>query len=122
MELVIQIFFRLASIYCPKVYGTSKKLYPVPNHCHKCLTNVLNETKEPRESITYPRCKKKTNKQKHCKSKEGLKKSTKSDVQKVHPAGIYLLKCKNKNIGVFIVNFKHISHLVVVFLLLTLNM
>ena len=66
--------------------------------------------------------KKKPNKQKHCKSKEGLKKSTKSDVQKVNPAGIYLLKCKNKNIGVFIVNFKHISHLVVVFLLLTLNM
>ena len=66
--------------------------------------------------------KNKKKKTKHCKTKEGLKKSTKSDVQRVNPAGIYLLKCKNKNIGVFIVNFKHISHLVVVFLLLTLNM
>ena len=61
------------------------------------------------------------------------------------PAGIYLLKVNNKNTrtrceicskltiktperrqwrrsGVFIVNFKRISHLVLVFLLLTLNM
>ena len=55
-----------------------------------------------------------------------------------HPAGIYLLKVNNKNTttrreictkltikndtnGVFIVNFVHISHLVLVFLLLTLN-
>ena len=61
------------------------------------------------------------------------------------PAGIYLLKVNNKNIramfeicskltikiperrhsgrsGIFIVNFEHISHLVIVFLLLTLNM
>ena len=60
------------------------------------------------------------------------------------PAGIYLLKVNNRNTrtrceicskltintperrqwrrsGVFIVNFEHISHLVLVFLLLTLN-
>ena len=62
-----------------------------------------------------------------------------------YPAGIYLLKVNNRNTrtrcvicskltiktperrhkrrsGVFIVNFEHISHLVLVFLLLTLNM
>ena len=58
-----------------------------------------------------------------------------------NPAGIYLLKVNNRNTrtrceicskltiktperrsGVFIVNFEHISHLVLVFLLLTLNM
>ena len=57
------------------------------------------------------------------------------------PAGIYMLKVKNKNtrtrgeicsnltiktlehrLDVFIVNFEHISHLVLVFQLLTLNM
>ena len=41
-----------------------------------------------------------------------------------NPAGIYLLKVNNRNtiiIGVFIVNFEHISHLVLVFLLLTLS-
>ena len=61
------------------------------------------------------------------------------------PAGIYLLKVNNRNTrtkcevcskltikiperrrlgrsGIFIVNFEHISHLVLVFLLLTLNM
>ena len=61
------------------------------------------------------------------------------------PAGIYMFKVNNKNTrtrreifssltiktskrchwrrsGVFIVNFEHISHLVLVFLLLTLNM
>ena len=61
------------------------------------------------------------------------------------PVGIYLLKVNNKNTrtrceictkltikaperrqwrrsGVFIINFVHISHLVLVFLLLTLNM
>ena len=57
------------------------------------------------------------------------------------PAGIYMFKVKNKNtrtrgevcsksiiktlehcLGVFIVNFEHISHLVLVFQLLTLNM
>ena len=52
------------------------------------------------------------------------------------PAGIYLLKVNNRNTkrrceicskltirsGVFIVNFEHISRLVLVFLLLTLNM
>ena len=61
------------------------------------------------------------------------------------PAGIYLLKVNNRNTrtrceicskltiktperrqwrssGVFIVNFEHISHLVLMFLLLTLNM
>ena len=47
------------------------------------------------------------------------------------PAGIYLFKVNNRNTrtrcrhwrrsGVFIVNFEHISHLVLVFLLLTLN-
>ena len=36
-------------------------------------------------------------------------------------AGIYLLKVKRRS-GVFIVNFEHISHLALVFLLLTLNM
>ena len=35
-----------------------------------------------------------------------------------HPAGIYLLKVNNRNK----VNFEHISHHVLVFLLLTLNM
>ena len=63
---------------------------------------------------------------------------------RIYPAGIYLLKVNNKNTrtryeicskltiktserrqwrrsGVFIVNFKHISHLVLVFPLLTLN-
>ena len=60
-----------------------------------------------------------------------------------NPAGIYLLKVNNKNTktrceicskltiktlrhwrhsGVFVVNFEHISHLALVFLLLTLNM
>ena len=57
------------------------------------------------------------------------------------PIGIYLLKFNNRNTrtcpkltiktperrqwrrsGVFIVNFEHISHLVLVFLLLTLNL
>ena len=61
------------------------------------------------------------------------------------PAGIYLLKVNNRNTrtrgeictkltikslerrqwcrsGIFLVNFEHISHLVLVFLLLTLNM
>ena len=65
--------------------------------------------------------------------------------KKTHPAGIYLLKvndwstrtrceiCSKLTIkiperrqwcrsGIFIVNFEHISHLVLVFLLLTLNM
>ena len=50
---------------------------------------------------------------------------------KYFPAGIYLLKVNNRNTrtrceicrsGVFIVNFEHISHHVLVFLLLTLNM
>ena len=62
----------------------------------------------------------------------------------VIPAGIYLLKFNNRNTsksceiclkltikipeqrrrrsGIFIANFEHISHLVLVFLLLTLNM
>ena len=35
------------------------------------------------------------------------------------PVGIYLLKVNN---GVFIANFEHISHFVLLFLLLTLNM
>ena len=65
-------------------------------------------------------------------------------LNKTYPAGIYLLKANNRNTrtrceicskltintperrhwrrsGVFIVNFEHISHLVLVFLLLTLN-
>ena len=33
-----------------------------------------------------------------------------------------MFEVNNKNTGVFIVNFKYISHLVLVFLLLTLNM
>ena len=40
------------------------------------------------------------------------------------PANIYLYKTNNRKTakkGVFIVNFKHISHLFLVFLLLTLN-
>ena len=63
----------------------------------------------------------------------------------INPAGIYLLKVNNRNTrtrceicskitiktperrhwrrsGVFIVSFEHISHLVLLFLLLTLNM
>ena len=45
-----------------------------------------------------------------------------------YPADIYLLKVNNRNSrtwrrsGIFIVNFEHISHLVLVFLLLTLKM
>ena len=69
----------------------------------------------------------------------------KKKTKKTHPAGIYLLKvndrnsrtrckiCSNLTIkiperrqwyrsGIFIVNFEHISHLALVFLLLTLNM
>ena len=70
----------------------------------------------------------------------------KSDVaDKINPAGIYLFKVNNRNTrirceigskltiktperrqwsrsGVYIVNFDHISHLVLVLLLLTLNM
>ena len=65
--------------------------------------------------------------------------------ERVFPVGIYLIKVNNRNIrkrceicskliikapgrrhwrrfGVFIVNFEHISHFVLVFLLLTLNM
>ena len=65
-------------------------------------------------------------------------------LQQTNPAGIYLFKVNNRNTrtrceicskltintperrqwrrsGVFIVNFEHISHLVLVFLLLTLN-
>ena len=51
--------------------------------------------------------------------------------EKAFPAGIYLLKVNNRNTrtlhhwrrsGIFIVNFEHISHLVLVFLLSTLNM
>ena len=41
------------------------------------------------------------------------------------PAGIYLLKVNNRNTrrsGIFVVNFEHISHIVLVFQLLTLNM
>ena len=38
------------------------------------------------------------------------------------PAGIYLLKVNNsRRSGIFIVDFEHISHLVLVFLLLTLR-
>ena len=44
---------------------------------------------------------------------------------KHNPAGIYLLKVNNRNTRarceIFIVNFEHISHLALVFLLLTLN-
>ena len=48
-----------------------------------------------------------------------------NDAGKIYPVGIYLLKVNNRNTrtrcrsGVFIVNFEHISHLVLVFLLLT---
>ena len=59
------------------------------------------------------------------------------DVVHLYPVGIYLLKVNNRNFktsceicskltikmsGVFIVNFEHVSHLVLVSLLLTLNM
>ena len=70
--------------------------------------------------------------------------SSSNSFRKSIPAGIYLLKFKNRNTrtrckicpkltikiaerchcrrsGIFIVNFEHISHLVLVFLLLTLN-
>ena len=42
---------------------------------------------------------------------------------KSNPAGNYMFKVSNKKnrIGVFIVNFEHISHLVLVFLLLILS-
>ena len=39
-----------------------------------------------------------------------------------HPVGIYLLKVNKRRSSVFIVNFEDISHLVLMFLLLTLNM
>ena len=68
-----------------------------------------------------------------------------SHIESTNPAGIYLLKVDNRNTrarceicskltiktperrhwrrsDVFIVNFEHISHLVLVFLLLSLNM
>ena len=45
--------------------------------------------------------------------------------KKLDPVGIYLLKVNNRNTwrrsGVFIVNFEHISHLVLVFIVLTLS-
>ena len=41
---------------------------------------------------------------------------------KLFSAGIYMLKANWRRSGFFIVNFEHISHLVLVFLLLTLNM
>ena len=37
-------------------------------------------------------------------------------------AGIYLLKISIRGSGISFVNFEHVSHLVLVFLLLTLNM
>ena len=48
----------------------------------------------------------------------------------IYPVGIYLHQVNNRNAerrhwrrsGVFVVNFEHISHLNLVFLLLTLNM
>ena len=43
----------------------------------------------------------------------------------IKPTGIYLLKANNnarRRSNVFIVNFEHIPHLVLVFLFLTLNM
>ena len=43
----------------------------------------------------------------------------------VTPVGIFMFKVNNRNTrntGVFIVNFEHILHLVLVFLLLTLNL
>ena len=51
-------------------------------------------------------------------------------ISQAFPAGIYLFKVNSRNTrtrceicsGVFIVNFEHISHLVLVLLLLTLNM
>ena len=52
--------------------------------------------------------------------------NSRSNVAKHYPVGIYLLKVNNRNtrrrFGVFIVNFEHMSHLVLVFVLLTLNM
>ena len=52
------------------------------------------------------------------------------NLQSTFPTGNYLFKVNDKNTrttpwrrsGIFIVNFEHISHLVLVFLLLTLNM
>ena len=47
----------------------------------------------------------------------------KNNTKRLSPAGIYLLKVNSKRrSGVFVVNFGHISHLVLLFLLLTLNM
>ena len=46
-------------------------------------------------------------------------------MRRSNPVVIYLLKVNNRNwrrSGVFTVNFEDISHLVLVFLLLTLNM
>ena len=75
----------------------------------------------------------------------GISNPTGKRLKNLNPAGIYLLKVNNRNTrtrceicpkltiktperrhwrhsGVFIVNSEHISHLVLVFLLLTLNM
>ena len=63
-------------------------------------------------------------------------KSYKNLAAEAVPGGIYLLKVDNRNSrqrseicsklticsGIFIVNFEHVSHLVLVFLLITLNM
>ena len=38
-----------------------------------------------------------------------------------NPTGNYMFKVNNSRSGIFIVNFEHISHLVLVFLLLTLS-
>ena len=38
-----------------------------------------------------------------------------------HPASNYMFKVNNRNTSIFIVNFEHVSHLVLLFLLLTLK-
>ena len=64
-----------------------------------------------------------------CKFPSEWKKTNKNHKQCKNPAGSYLFKVNNRNnrarceisSGAFIVNFEHISHLVLVFLLLTLS-
>ena len=43
------------------------------------------------------------------------------NLQIFQPGGNYMLKVNNSRSGVFIVNYEHISHPVLVFLLLTLS-
>ena len=74
----------------------------------KIIDETLNrEIKKPKEMLSYFK----------------LLNAPKDNSKKVsYPVGIYLLTVNRRCSGVFMVNFEHISHLALVFLLLTLNM